>query len=63
MGEIIIRMLSRFATSALVPPLSVNPDPVRPIDPPAARCQGFWIDIQILWLTYLVAVRRDGVSH
>lgn len=25
--------------------------------------QGFWFDIQILWLTFLKVVRRDGVSH
>jgi len=25
--------------------------------------QGFWFDMQILWLTFLKVVRRDGVSH
>ncbi len=25
--------------------------------------QGLWFDIQILWLTFLKVVRRDGVSH
>lgn len=25
--------------------------------------QGFWFDINILWLTFLKVVRRDGVSH
>ena len=25
--------------------------------------QGFWFDIQILWLTFLKVVRSDGVSH
>ena len=25
--------------------------------------QGFWFDIQILWLTFLKVVQRDGVSH
>ncbi len=25
--------------------------------------QGVWFDIQILWLTFLKVVRRDGVSH
>lgn len=25
--------------------------------------KGFWFDIQILWLTFLKVVRRDGVSH
>jgi O-antigen biosynthesis protein WbqP len=25
--------------------------------------QGFWLDIQILWMTFLKVVRRDGVSH
>lgn len=25
--------------------------------------QGFWFDNQILWLTFLKVVRRDGVSH
>lgn len=25
--------------------------------------QGFWFDIQILWLTFLKVVRRDGISH
>jgi len=27
------------------------------------QSQGFWFDIQILWLTFLKVVRRDGVSH
>ena len=28
------------------------------------RCrQSFWLDIKILWLTFLKVVRRDGVSH
>lgn len=26
-------------------------------------CQGFWFDIQILWMTFLKVVQRDGVSH
>jgi O-antigen biosynthesis protein WbqP len=25
--------------------------------------QGFWLDIKILWLTFLKVVQRDGVSH
>lgn len=25
--------------------------------------KGFWFDIQILWLTFLKVVQRDGVSH
>lgn len=25
--------------------------------------QSFWFDIQILWLTFLKVVRKDGVSH
>jgi O-antigen biosynthesis protein WbqP len=25
--------------------------------------QGLWFDIQILWLTFLKVVQRDGVSH
>ncbi len=25
--------------------------------------QGFWFDIQILWLTFLKVVKSDGVSH
>jgi O-antigen biosynthesis protein WbqP len=25
--------------------------------------QGFWFDIQILWMTFLKVVQRDGVSH
>ena len=25
--------------------------------------QGFWLDIKILWLTFLKVVHRDGVSH
>ena len=27
------------------------------------RRRGFWFDVQILWLTFLKVVRRDGVSH
>jgi O-antigen biosynthesis protein WbqP len=26
-------------------------------------CKGFWLDIKILWLTFLRVVQRDGVSH
>lgn len=25
--------------------------------------KGFWLDIKILWLTFLKVMRRDGVSH
>ncbi len=25
--------------------------------------RGFWFDIQILWLTFLKVMQRDGVSH
>jgi len=25
--------------------------------------QGFWFDIEILWLTFLKVLHRDGVSH
>ena len=25
--------------------------------------QGFWFDVQILWMTFLKVVQRDGVSH
>jgi O-antigen biosynthesis protein WbqP len=25
--------------------------------------QSLWFDIQILWLTFLKVVRKDGVSH
>ena len=25
--------------------------------------QGFWFDIQILWMTFLKVIQRDGVSH
>lgn len=27
------------------------------------RCQSFWFDIRILWLTFVKVIRRDGVSH
>jgi len=27
------------------------------------RRQSFWFDIQILWLTFVKVIRRDGVSH
>ena len=33
------------------------------LDAEYLRRQGFWFDIQILWLTFLKVVRRDGVSH
>ena len=26
-------------------------------------CQGFWFDAQILWMTFLKVIKRDGVSH
>jgi len=25
--------------------------------------QSFWLDIKILWLTFLKVIKRDGVSH
>ena len=25
--------------------------------------QGFWFDLQILWMTFLKVIQRDGVSH
>jgi O-antigen biosynthesis protein WbqP len=27
------------------------------------KCQSFWFDIKILWLTFLKVLQRDGVAH
>lgn len=33
------------------------------LDAEYLQSQGFWVDIKILWLTFLKVVKRDGVSH
>lgn len=33
------------------------------LDTEYLQCQGFWFDIQIMWLTFLKVMQRDGVSH
>lgn len=33
------------------------------LDAEYLRCQSFWFDINILWLTLIKVIRRDGVSH
>lgn len=38
------------------------PEKVR-LDVTYLRHQSFWFDIQILWLTLVKVIRRDGVSH
>lgn len=38
------------------------PDKVA-LDAQYLQRQSFWFDIQILWLTFLKVIRKDGVSH
>ena len=38
------------------------PDKVE-LDAEYMENQSFWLDIKILWMTFLKVVRRDGVSH
>ena len=38
------------------------PDKVA-LDMEYLNCQLFWFDMKILWMTFLKAVNRDGVSH
>ena len=38
------------------------PDKVK-LDTEYMENQSFWLDIKILWMTFLKVVRRDGVSH
>ena len=33
------------------------------LDAEYLRCQGFWFDIKILWMTLMKVIQRDGVSH
>jgi O-antigen biosynthesis protein WbqP len=33
------------------------------LDAEYLRCQGFWFEIKILWMTLLKVTQRDGVSH
>ena len=33
------------------------------LDAEYLKCQGFWFDIKILWLTFLKVFLREGVSH
>ncbi|MEO8408292.1 MAG: sugar transferase [Oxalobacteraceae bacterium] len=38
------------------------PDKVK-LDVDYVRCQSFWLDLKIIFLTFLKVVRRDGVTH
>jgi O-antigen biosynthesis protein WbqP len=38
------------------------PDKVA-LDVEYLNCQSFWLDIKILWMTFLKVIKRDGVSH
>ena len=38
------------------------PDKVA-LDVEYLNCQSFWFDIEILWMTFLKVIKRDGVSH
>jgi O-antigen biosynthesis protein WbqP len=38
------------------------PDKVK-LDAEYLQRQSFWLDIRILWLTFLKVIKRDGVSH
>lgn len=33
------------------------------LDAEYLRCQSFWFDLKILWLTLLKVIKRDGVAH
>ena len=38
------------------------PDKVK-LDVAYLKRESFWFDIQILWMTFVKVLRRDGVSH
>jgi len=33
------------------------------LDTEYLKCQSFWFDVKILWMTFLRVVKRDGVTH
>jgi len=40
------------------------PIPVKvALDVEYLRCQSFWFDMKILWMTFVKVVKKDGVSH
>lgn len=69
----LIELRTRFGVQELVPGLTgwaqVNgrdelpiPDKVR-LDVAYLEQQSLWMDIRILWLTFVKVIRRDGVAH
>ena len=69
----LITQRTEFGVHELVPGLTgwaqINgrdelpiPEKVK-LDVEYLRRQSFWFDIQILWLTFVKVIRRDGVSH
>lgn len=69
----LIALRTKFGVHELVPGLTgwaqINgrdelpiPEKVK-LDVAYLRRQSFWFDIQILWLTFVKVIRRDGVSH
>ena len=69
----LIELRTRFGVQELVPGLTgwaqVNgrdelpiPDKVR-LDVAYLHQQSLWLDMRILWLTFVKVIRRDGVAH
>jgi O-antigen biosynthesis protein WbqP len=69
----LIELRTKCGVDALLPGLTgwaqVNgrdelpiPEKVK-LDAEYLNRQSFWFDIQILWMTVLKVLRRDGVSH
>ena len=69
----LVALRTEFGVHELVPGLTgwaqINgrdelpiPEKVK-LDVEYLRRQSFWFDIQILWLTFVKVIQRDGVSH
>ena len=69
----LVEMRTRLGVDELVPGLTgwaqINgrdelpiPDKVK-LDMEYLQRQSFWLDIRILWLTFVKVLRRDGITH
>ena len=69
----LVEMRTRLGVHELVPGLTgwaqINgrdelpiPDKVG-LDVKYLQCQSLWLDIRILWMTFVKVIRRDGITH
>ena len=69
----LVEMRTRLGVHELVPGLTVwaqingrdelpIPDKVQ-LDVEYLQCHSLWLDIRILWMTFVKVIRRDGITH